>query len=55
MACQLCAGVTGIEALKILLRRGDVKAAPWFHQFDAYTGTLVSGACPAAAAISASG
>jgi len=42
MACQLCAGVTGIEALKILLGRGNVKAAPWFHQFDAYTGRFVS-------------
>ncbi|MGF7211815.1 molybdopterin/thiamine biosynthesis adenylyltransferase [Skermanella aerolata] len=46
MACQLCAGVTGIEALKILLDRGDVKAAPWFHQFDAYTGRLVSKRLP---------
>ena len=42
MACQLCAGVTGIEALKILLDRGNIKAAPWFHQFDAYTGRFVS-------------
>ena len=46
MACQLCAGVTGIEALKILLDRGDVKAAPWFHQFDAYTGRFVSRRLP---------
>jgi sulfur-carrier protein adenylyltransferase/sulfurtransferase len=42
MACQICAGVTGIEALKILLDRGNVKAAPWFHQFDAYSGRFVS-------------
>ena len=45
-ACQLCAGVTGIEAVKILLGRGEVKAAPWYHQFDAYRGKLVSGRLP---------
>lgn len=42
-ACQLCAGVTGVEAVKILLGRGVVKAAPYFHQFDAYRGRLVTG------------
>lgn len=36
MACQLCAGVAGTEALKILLRRGKVLAAPHGVQFDAY-------------------
>lgn len=36
MACQICAGVAATEALKILLRRGDVLAAPWGFQFDAY-------------------
>ncbi len=35
-ACHLCAGVTGVEALKILLGRGDVLAAPHGLQFDAY-------------------
>ncbi len=42
-ACQLCAGVTGVEAVKVLLDRGPVKAAPWFHQFDAYRGKWVRG------------
>jgi molybdopterin/thiamine biosynthesis adenylyltransferase len=36
MACQLCAGIIATEALKILLGRGDVLAAPWGMQFDAY-------------------
>lgn len=36
MACDLCAGVTGTEVLKILLKRGKVRAAPWSMQFDAY-------------------
>ena len=41
MACQLCAGVAGTEALKILLNRGSVVAAPWGLHFDAYRGKLV--------------
>ena len=36
MACQLCAGVAATEALKILLGRGAVRAAPYGMQFDAY-------------------
>ncbi len=36
MACQLCAGAAATEALKILLKRGDVLAAPHGYQFDAY-------------------
>jgi molybdopterin/thiamine biosynthesis adenylyltransferase len=36
MACELCAGVAGANALKILLNRGDVVAAPWGLHFDAY-------------------
>ena len=38
MGCQLCAGVAATEALKILLRRGKVDAAPVGMQFDAYRG-----------------
>ena len=41
MACQLCAGVAGSEALKILLKRGKVWAAPHGFQFDAYANKLV--------------
>lgn len=36
MACNLCAGFAGVQALKILLNRGDVVAAPWGLHFDAY-------------------
>ena len=36
MACQLCAGVAATEALKILLGRGPVRAAPRAYHFDAY-------------------
>lgn len=36
MACQLCAGVAATEALKILLGRGPVRAAPKAYHFDAY-------------------
>lgn len=35
-ACQICAGVAAVEALKLLLGRGGVKLAPWGSQFDAY-------------------
>ncbi len=36
MACQMCAGMTATEALKILLKRGKVLSAPHSLQFDAY-------------------
>jgi len=36
IACQLSAGVTAAETLKILLGRGPVIAAPWGLHFDAY-------------------
>ncbi|MDB2705436.1 ThiF family adenylyltransferase [Pseudomonadota bacterium] len=36
MAVNLCAGVTGTYALKILLERGPVLAAPFGLHFDAY-------------------
>ena len=35
-ACQLCAGVAAVEALKLLLGRGGVRLAPWASQFDGY-------------------
>jgi sulfur-carrier protein adenylyltransferase/sulfurtransferase len=45
-ACQLCAGVAATEAVKILLGRGPVRAAPFYHHFDAYRGKLVTGWMP---------
>ena len=40
MACSLCAGIAGTEALKILLKRGGVSAAPRGVHFDAYRNTM---------------
>ena len=40
MACQLCAGIAASEALKILLQRGRVWAAPHGIQFDGYRNKL---------------
>lgn len=36
MACDLCAGVMGTSVLKVILRRGELRSAPWAMQFDAY-------------------
>lgn len=36
MACEMCAGITGTEVLKILLGRGKTRPAPEGMQFDAY-------------------
>ncbi|MHA4870490.1 ThiF family adenylyltransferase [Duganella sp. PWIR1] len=41
MGCELCAGAAATEALKILLKRGDVRGAPWGYQFDAFRNKLV--------------
>jgi len=40
LACHLASGVVAAEVLKILLGRGRVYAAPFYHQFDAYLGRL---------------
>lgn len=41
LACELCAGVAAGQAVKILLHRGDVIAAPRGLHFDAYCNRLV--------------
>lgn len=41
IGCQLCAGVAAAVALKILLGRGGVLAAPHGFHFDAYRNKLV--------------
>jgi molybdopterin/thiamine biosynthesis adenylyltransferase/nitroreductase len=43
MACQLCAAIVGTEALKILLGRKGVRAAPHYQLFDIYRGKWVRG------------
>jgi molybdopterin/thiamine biosynthesis adenylyltransferase len=40
MGMAIAAGLAGTEALKVLLGRGEVVAAPWSLQFDAYRGRL---------------
>jgi molybdopterin/thiamine biosynthesis adenylyltransferase len=42
-ACSLASGVVGAEAIKILLRRGKVRAAPCYAQFDAHRCLLRKG------------
>ena len=42
MACALCAGIAGTEALKILLKRGGVSTAPHGMHFDAYRNTMAT-------------
>jgi len=37
LSCELCAGVASAEALKILLGRGRVWAAPYAVQFDGFS------------------
>ena len=39
--CELCAAVASVEAIKILLRRGPIRAVPYYHHFDAYSGRWV--------------
>jgi molybdopterin/thiamine biosynthesis adenylyltransferase len=41
MACELCAGIAATEALKVLLGRGTLIAAPRGVQFDAFRNRMV--------------
>lgn len=43
LACHLSGGVAAAQVLKILLQRGKIRAAPWYHQFDAYRQILKRG------------
>ncbi|MTW10885.1 ThiF family adenylyltransferase [Pseudoduganella eburnea] len=36
MACQLCSGVAATQAIKMMLKRGNIRAAPHGFQYDAY-------------------
>jgi molybdopterin/thiamine biosynthesis adenylyltransferase len=42
MACELCAGIAATQVLKLLLRRGQVIAAPRGLHFDAFRNKLVT-------------
>jgi len=41
MACNLCAGISATVALKVMLGRGEVLAAPHGMQFDAFRNKMV--------------
>lgn len=43
MSCMLCAGVAGVQALKILLNREGVYSAPHYYAFDPYLGKYKKG------------
>ena len=45
LACQLAAGVTAAEAIKLLLGRDGCRAAPWYYQFDPYRAKFRLGKC----------
>lgn len=45
-ACQICAGITAVNAVKLLVRRGEVQAAPYHHHYDAYRNKLVISRLP---------
>ena len=40
IAVQLCSGIAAAQVLKLILRRGEVIAAPWGLHFDAYRNRL---------------
>ena len=39
--CELCAAVASVEAVKLLLGRGPVRAVPYYQHFDAFSGRRV--------------
>ena len=41
IACNLCAGFAAAEGIKLMLGRGEVRAAPWGLQYDAFRNKLV--------------
>ncbi len=43
IACHICAGMAATEAMRILLGRKGLSAAPGFRQFDPYTRTFRQG------------
>lgn len=43
LGVQLCAGTAAAETMKLLLGRGRILAAPYYHQYDAYLCKYVVG------------
>jgi molybdopterin/thiamine biosynthesis adenylyltransferase len=46
LACELCAGVSAAQTLKILLGRGKIEPVPTYHSFDAYECVYKKGVIP---------
>lgn len=42
LACNIASGVAGAETAKVLLKRPNLRAAPWYGHFDAYRQKMVS-------------
>ena len=38
LSCNLCSAMAATEVVRILLRRGETKSAPYYHRFDPYSG-----------------
>jgi len=43
VSCQICAGMAGTEAIRIILKRGTIKPVPYYFQFDPYLMKLRKG------------
>ena len=43
LACHLAGGAVGSVAVQLLLKKGRVQAAPYYHQFDPYVNRFVHG------------
>lgn len=46
LACDLCAGAVAAQVIKLVFHRGEVRAAPWYHHFDAYRNRWKKGFLP---------
>jgi molybdopterin/thiamine biosynthesis adenylyltransferase len=42
-ACQVAGGIVGAEVVKVLLGRGSIRPAPYYHLFDPYVGRYICG------------
>ncbi|MBU2454297.1 MAG: ThiF family adenylyltransferase, partial [Proteobacteria bacterium] len=43
VSCQICSGIAGTEAIRIILKRGGIKPVPYYFQFDPYLMKLRKG------------
>lgn len=43
IACQVCSGMAATEAVKVILKKGKIKAVPHYFQYDPFLQTLRKG------------